>query len=111
MTGPVYSETLRKLGIACEIPVEADREQIDTIIFKELVNGVFKKESRLYFNSVFQKLKDRGCDAVVMGCTEIPLLVNVRDCPLPTLDSTRLLARAALRESLTEDQPAAARDV
>ena len=111
MTGPVYSETLRNLGIACEIPVEADREQIDTIIFKELVNGVFKEESRLYFNSVFQKLKDRGCDGVVMGCTENPLLVNVRDCPLPTLDSTRLLARAALRESLTEDQPAAARDV
>ena len=110
MTGPVYSETLRNLGIAFKIPVEADRERIDTIIFKELVNGVFKEESRLYFNGVFQKLKDRGCDGAVMGCTEIPLLVNVSDCPLPTLDSTRLLARAALRESLTEDQPAAAGD-
>ena len=110
MTGPVYPETLRNLGIACEIPEEADRERIDTIIFKELVNGVFKEESRLYFNIVFQKLKDRGCDGAVMGCTEIPLLVNVRDCPLPTLDSTRLLARAALRKSLTEDQPAAAGD-
>lgn len=110
MTGPVYPETLQNLGIACEIPEAADRERIDTIIFKELVNGVFKEESRLYFNSVFQKLKDRGCDGAVMGCTEIPLLVDVSDCPLPTLDSTRLLARAALRKSLTEDQPKSAGD-
>ncbi len=102
MTGPVYPATLQELGIACEIPEEADRERIDTIIFKELVNGIFREESRLYFNRVFQKLKDRGCDGVVMGCTEIPLLVNPRDCPLPALDSTRLLARAALIRSLSE---------
>ncbi len=110
MTGPVYPETLRNVGIACEIPEEADRERIDTIIFRELVNGVFKEESRLYFNTVIRKLKDRGCDGVVLGCTEIPLLVKSSDCPLPTLDSTRLLARAALRESLTEDQLADAGD-
>jgi len=108
MTGPVYSDQLRHVGIVCEIPEEADRERIDAIIFKELVNGVFKEESRLYFNSVIRKLKDRGCDGVVLGCTEIPLLVDGNDCPLPTLDSTRLLARAALRESLAEDQPAPA---
>jgi aspartate racemase len=102
MTGPVYSETLRHLGIACEIPEAADRERIDTIIFEELVNGVFKEESRLYLNTVIRKLKEKGCDGVVLGCTEIPLLVDPDDCPLPTLDSTRLLARAALRESLAE---------
>jgi len=102
MTGPVYPEALRKFDIACEIPDETDRERIDTIIFKELVNGVFKEESRLYFNTVIRKLKDRGCDAVVLGCTEIPLLVDPEDCPLPVLDSTRLLARAALREALAE---------
>ena len=101
MTGPVYPETLRKFGIACQIPEERDRERIDTVIFKELVNGVLRAESRLYFNTVIQKMKDRGCDAVVLACTEIPLLVDPNDCPLPTLDSTRLLARAALRESLT----------
>lgn len=100
MTGPVYPETLRKLDITCHIPDEADRERIDAIIFKELVNGVFKEESRLYFNTVIQKMKERGCGAVVLGCTEIPLLVDPNDCPLPTLDSTRLLARAALQESI-----------
>ncbi|MBW2095554.1 MAG: amino acid racemase [Deltaproteobacteria bacterium] len=100
MTGPVYPENLRKFGISCEIPDESDREKIDTIIFKELVNGSFPEASRLYFNEVIGKLKGRGCDAVVLGCTEIPLIVDPTDCPLPTLDSTRLLARAALKEAL-----------
>ncbi len=100
MTGPVYPDALGKLGIACRIPEESDRERIDTIIFKELVNGVFTEESRLYFNTVVQKMKDKGCEGVVLGCTEIPLLVDSNDCPLPTFDSTRLLARAALREAL-----------
>ncbi|MCK4818710.1 amino acid racemase [bacterium] len=100
MTGPVYPETLGKFGILCKIPDKDAREKIDTIIFKELVNGVFMEESRLFFNEVVQKLKERGCDAVVLGCTEIPLLVDFSDCPLPTLDSTRLLARAALKEAL-----------
>jgi aspartate racemase len=100
MTGPVYPESLGKLGIRHNIPDESDRNRI---IFKELVNGVFTEESRLYFNSVIGKLKDQGCDGVVLGCTEIPLLVDPDDCPLPTLDSTRLLARAAIKESLRED--------
>jgi aspartate racemase len=102
MTGPVYPDALEKIGVATEIPEERDREKIDTIIFKELVNGIFPEESRLYFNSVIQTLKHRGCNAVVLGCTEIPLIVNPNDCPLPTLDSTRLLARAALRKALEE---------
>lgn len=100
MTGPVYPDALRPLGIECQIPDEATREKIDDIIFGELVNGVFPEASRQYFNTVYQSLKDRGCDAAVMGCTEIPLLVDPDDCPLPTLDSTRLLARAALKASL-----------
>ena len=102
MTGPVYPENLDKFQISCAIPDEDDREKIDTIIFKELVNGVFSEKSRQYFNGVVQKLKDGGCDAVVLGCTEIPLLVDPNDCPLPTLDSTRLLARAALKEALKD---------
>lgn len=100
MTGPVYPESLREFNITCRIPQEADRDRIDTIIFKELVNGVFREESRLYFNTVIQKMKDEGCNGVVLGCTEIPLLVDPGDCPLPTLDSTRLLARSALRHAL-----------
>jgi len=103
MTGPVYNDMLAKFGIRCEIPDSADRERIDTVIFKELVNGRVSEASRVYFNEVIGGLKERGCDAVVLGCTEIPLLVDPDDCPLPTLDSTRLLARAALLRSLNED--------
>lgn len=100
MTGPVYPEALKKYGISCKIPEADDLEQIDSIIFKELVNGVFLEKSRQYLNGVIQKFKDQGCAAVILGCTEIPLLVDPNDCPLPTLDSTRLLARAALKEAL-----------
>jgi len=100
MTGPVYPDSLKKFGVVTEIPEEQDREEIDTIIFKELVNGIFPEKSRLFFNSVIQAFKHCGCNAVVLGCTEIPLIVDPNDCPLPTLDSTRLLARAALRKAL-----------
>ena len=102
MTGLVYPEILKKYDITCEIPDHEDREEIDRIIFGELTYGNFPEKSRLYFNEVIQKLKDRGCDAVALGCTEIPLLVDPDDCPLPTLDSTRLLARAALKKSIAE---------
>ena len=98
--GTVYPDALGEFGIESKIPDEADREKINEIIFKELVNGVFPETSRLYFNEVTGKLKARGCDAVVLGCTEIPLIVRPDDTPLPTLDSTRLLARAALRRAL-----------
>jgi len=100
MTGPVYPDTLARYEIESAIPDEPTRERIDTIIFSELVNGVFREESRRYFNEVIGGLKDRGCDAVVLGCTEIPLIVDPADCPLATLDSTRLLARAALRAAV-----------
>lgn len=98
--GPVYPEVLKEFSIGSEIPDEADRERINEIIFKELVNGLFPESSRLYLNEVTGKLKARGCDAVVLGCTEIPLIVRPEDSPLPTLDSTRLLARAAIRRAL-----------
>ena len=100
MEGPVYPEALGEFDIEREIPDESDRQRINEIIFKELVNGIFPEASRLYLNEVSDKLKTRGCDAVVLGCTEIPLIVRPDDTPLPTLDSTRLLARAALRKAL-----------
>jgi len=100
MTGPVYSSILKVKNIGCEIPDTADRKRIDDIIFSELVNGIFSENSRLYFNEIMQKFKDKGCEAVVLGCTEIPLLVDPNDSPLPVLDSTRILARAALKRSL-----------
>ncbi len=99
MEGPVYPQALKKFSIASDIPEPADRERINTIIFKELVNGVFREDSRLTFNQVMEKLKGRGCDAAALACTEIPLIVRPEDAPLPTLDSTRLLARAALRRA------------
>jgi aspartate racemase len=98
----VYPEALAEFKIDSEIPDEADREKINDIIFKELVNGIFTEASRLYFNEVTEKLKARRCDAVVLGCTEIPLIVRADDTPLPALDSTRLLARAALRRALEQ---------
>jgi aspartate racemase len=100
MEGPVYPETLKEFQLESSIPDAADRIRINDIIFNELVNGLFPESSRLYFNDVTDKLKLQGCDAVVLGCTEIPLIVRPDDCPLPTLDSTRLLARAALRRAL-----------
>lgn len=100
MESKVYPKAAANYGIECLIPDAADREKINTIIFKELVNGQFPEESRLYFNVVMEKLKQRGCDAAVLGCTEIPLIVRPDDAPLPTLDSTRLLAKAALQRAL-----------
>ncbi len=101
MSGPVYPQVLESFGLEWAIPDEADRAGIDSLIFDELVNGVFLEKSRLYFNRVIEGLKRSGCDAVVLGCTEIPLLVDPEDCPLPVLDSTRLLARAALKRALS----------
>jgi aspartate racemase len=100
VTSPVYPSSLIKFGITSEMPKEVDIHKIDHIIFEELVNGVVKEESRLYFNRVIKRLKANGCDAVVLGCTEIPLLIDPNDCPLPVLDSTRLLARAAIDKAL-----------
>lgn len=100
MESQVYPKAAAARGIEILIPEAADREKINTIIFKQLVNGQFPEESRLYFNVVMEKLKQRGCDAAILGCTEIPLIVRPDDAPLPTLDSTRLLAKAALQRAL-----------
>jgi aspartate racemase len=100
MEGPVYPETFKEYDLTASIPEPGDRQQINTVIFHELVKGIFPDSSRLYFNEVIGQMKEEGCDAVVLGCTEIPLLVRPQEAPLPTLDSTRLLARAALREAL-----------
>jgi aspartate racemase len=100
MTGPVYPEMFAKYALKISAPAEVDQKIIDDIIFKELVNGIFSEASRLRYNEVIYRMKVRGCDSVILGCTEIPLLVRADDCPLPTLDSTRLLARAAVDTAL-----------
>lgn len=96
MEGPVYPRQLDAIGIANETPPLEQRNRINEIIMSELVYGKFESDSRGYFLRVIAELADKGCDAVVLGCTEIPLLVAQEDSPLPILDSTRLLARAAL---------------
>ena len=99
MEGPVYPAKLAARGIAHEIPNADERDRIDSIIFEELVYGRFEERSRRYVREVIETLGARGCDSVVLGCTEIPLLVAEADSPLPAIDSTRTLARAALREA------------
>jgi aspartate racemase len=100
MAGPVYSESLGALGIDTVVPEAVDFETVDRIIFAELVDGVFTDASRQAYNRIIARLAERGCDAVALACTEIPLLVRPDESPLPTLDSTRLLARAAVVEAL-----------
>ncbi len=96
MDSPLYPRALAARGIDSEIPAEDDRELINKIIFDELVNGVFTEQSRQEYVRIIAGLAERGCDAVALVCTEIPLLVTPADSPLPTLDSTRLLARVGL---------------
>jgi aspartate racemase len=100
MEGPVYPAKLKAAGLEHRIPGPGEREKINQITFDELVNGQFTPHSQAYFTEVIRALADEGCDAVVLGCTEFPLLVTQDSSPLPTLDSTRLLARAALRKAV-----------
>ena len=95
--GPVYPEKLTARGLSFVLPTPGEREEINRIIMDELVYGTFKPEGIAYHQEVFERMKREGCDAVALGCTEIPLIMNDANSPLPTLDSTRLLARAALR--------------
>ncbi len=91
--GPVYPKELVR-------PAAVEREEINRIIMDELVCGEFKPAAIRYFQKVMENMKRAGCEAVVLGCTEIPLIMNDANSPLPTLDSTRLLARAALRRAM-----------
>jgi aspartate racemase len=92
----VYPDKLTARGLEFVRPNTAEREEINRIIMDELVCGEFKPEAVAFFQRVIERMKGEGCDAVVLGCTEIPLIMNDANSPLPTLDSTRLLARAAL---------------
>jgi aspartate racemase len=100
MEGPVYPEKLKAAGLEHRIPGPQERERINQIIFDELVNAQFTSRSLAYFQEVIRTLAGQGCDAVVLGCTEIPLLITPGSSSLPTLDSTRLLATAAVRKAV-----------
>lgn len=97
----VYPEKIEAEGLAWLRPTDAERDETSRIIMDELVQGVFRAEAVAAYQGVMERMKEEGCDAVVLGCTEIPLIMNDGNSPLPTLDSTRLLARAALRRAVT----------
>ncbi len=92
----VYPDKLAARGLACQRPSAEDTAEISRIIIEELTYGTCTPEAVTYFQHVIDRLKAAGCDAVALACTEIPLIVNDSNSVLPTLDSTRLLARAAL---------------
>lgn len=100
MTGPVYPAAFERAGLAMRTPSDADRKIVDDIIFGELCHGVISEAARAAFVRIIGKLQEEGCDAVALCCTEIPLLVTPEVSPIPTLDSTRLLARAAVAVAL-----------
>jgi len=103
MEGAVYPAALARAGVDLRVPPPGDRELVDRVIFDELTQGVLRDESRAEFVRIIHELRREGCDAVALSCTEIPLLVTPEISPLPTLDSTRLLAHAALAVSLERE--------
>ena len=105
MTGPVYPGALGRRGLEWAVPDEADREMVHSVIFDELCLGQFTDESRQAYVRVIERLAEQGCDAVALVCTEIPLLISPEVSPLPTLDSTRLLARAAVAAAIGDGPP------
>ncbi|HET9354345.1 MAG TPA: amino acid racemase [Sphingomicrobium sp.] len=104
MSGPVYPGALGRRGIGWAVPDESDRKIVDDIIFGELCLGIFTQDARDTYVRVIDQLKAEGCDAVALVCTEIPLLITQDVSPLPILDSTRLLAAAAVEVAIGEGQ-------
>ena len=102
MTGPVYRSALEKRDCELLVPDEPTRERLNAAIFDELCNGIFNKNTTDYFLNAIEDLKSRGAECVILGCTEIPLIVTPENSSLPTLDSTRLLAKYAVREAISD---------
>jgi aspartate racemase len=102
MTGPVYAKALEKLGMERLIPDEPMRERLNAAIFDELCQGIFQEQTTELFIQAIDDLKSKGAECVILGCTEIPLIVTSANSPLPVLDSTRLLAKYAVGEAANE---------
>jgi aspartate racemase len=100
MDATFYNDKLSGVGISVIMPEEKDRKLVNRIIFDELVAAQFTAESRAYFTGLINEMRMAGCEGVILGCTEVPLIITEENSPLPVLDSTRLLARAALHASL-----------
>ncbi len=104
MTGPVYKKILDSMEIDCLIPEAATRQKIHDAIFNELCNGEFTEATTQLFVETIETLRQQGAECVILGCTEIPLIINEANSPVPPLDSTRLLAKYAVRESVSENK-------
>jgi aspartate racemase len=104
MTGTVYAEALRRRGFDRLVPDERTREALNVAIFDELCQGVFRPPTTGLFVRAIEDLRAAGADCVILGCTEIPLIITGENSPLPILDSTRLLAKHAVREAV-DDRP------
>ncbi len=102
MTGPVYETALKNRGLERLVPDEPTREQLNAAIFDELCLGIFNTSTTDLFLGAIEDLKSRGAECVILGCTEIPLIVTPENSPLPSFDSTRLLAKYAVREAVSE---------
>ncbi|MBN2543523.1 amino acid racemase [bacterium] len=100
MTGKFYPEPLKKMGIEVISPDDEDRKMIDNYIFDELIFGIMKESTRKDYVKVIEKFKAAGAQGVILGCTEIPLLITQDVSPIPIFDSTRLLAKEAVRFAL-----------
>lgn len=108
MTGAVYAKALEEVGAERIVPDEPTRARLNAAIFEELCQGVFTPKTTALFVGAIEQVKSRGAECVILGCTEIPLIVTPENSPLPTLDSTRLLARYAVAEAM-DDAPIAIR--
>ena len=102
MTGPVYARALKQRGLERIVPDEPVREQLNAAIFDELCQALFNAETTQLFLNAIHDLKSRGAECVILGCTEIPLIVTTTNSPLPILDSTRLLAKYAVKEAWSD---------
>ncbi|MEZ5956681.1 MAG: amino acid racemase [Hyphomonadaceae bacterium] len=100
MEGAVYPAAFARYGMEMRTPGAADRALLNRIIFDELCLGRFDEPARREFLRVIEALKAEGCEAAALCCTEIPILITPEISPLPTLDSTRLLAHAAVAVAL-----------
>ncbi len=106
--GEVYPEKLRARGLEYVRPTSAERNEINRIIFEEPVRGAIERTSVDYLRGAIERMKAAECDAVVLGCTELPLAIDESNSALPPLDSTRLLALAAVHRAIGKTVPASA---
>jgi len=104
MTGPVYAQALTRVGLESSVPEPSVQEKLHDAIFEELCRGVFREETTRLFLDAIDDLAAKGADCIILGCTEIPLIITAANSPLPVLDSTRLLAKRAVLTAIS-DQP------